>query len=249
MPRFSIALLCLASLPLATTASELSAGLGFVTSQKIYRDSAPTTTPIPVINYSSDTFFIEGATAGYYLYKQDQLAAAAMIQADLSAFDPTKASTAALKKLDKRKAGAVAGLQLSYALSPSDNLIASVARDVSGRHKAWIPELGWQHFFGFSDQTTQYFSHVALKFNPAKYNDYYYGVSQAEQRRSGIASYTPGGKAELSASLGVNHAITPKVSLTAIASVRNIGKGLADSPLVQRSTALSGLLGLSYKFD
>lgn len=249
MTRISTALLCIAALPLTAMAGDFSAGLGVVTSQKIFRDDARSTTPIPFINYRSNTFFIQGITAGYNFYKQDGLTAAAIIKGDMNAFDPDKATTSALKKLDERKAGALAGVQVSYILRPGDIISASLLGDVSGRHKAWIPELGWQHFFGFSDRTTQYFSNVDLKFNPAKYSNYYYGVSQAESLRSGLAAYAPGGKVELSASLGVNHAITPKVSLTAIAGVRNIGSGLGDSPLVQRSTALSGVLGVSYKFD
>ncbi|MHA3790588.1 MipA/OmpV family protein [Rhizorhabdus wittichii] len=83
----------------------------------------------------------------------------------------------------------------------------------------------------------------------SKYNDRYFGISEAEAMRSGLPTFHMGsGFKDVVFSLNANYRLSPRWNLTAGASaIRLVGDAL-DSPLVQKKLNGTGLVTLSYTF-
>ncbi len=77
----------------------------------------------------------------------------------------------------------------------------------------------------------------------------HFGVTASQSVNSGYAVYTPkAGLQDVRASIGVMYAIAPRVMLsTALTSTTLVGDA-KDSPLVRKTTGLSGQLGVAYGF-
>lgn len=244
--------LCLFSVafaPVCVLAADFSAGVATAISQTVYKQHKTYVTPFPSLNYRGDRFFIEGKTAGVHIVKADQWTVSALIDVDFSQFDPDDSKNASFRQLDERKIGLLGGVKINYALSRNDVFSLSFLADISDHHQSVIPVLSWRHSYAFSDRTTRYFSFAEARFNSHKYNQYYYGVSRNESARSGVASYSPGAKAELSLGVGLSHSLTPTISVTALLGGRWIGNNLTDSPIIKRSIAANGFVGVSYRFE
>jgi MipA family protein len=223
-------------------------GVGVAGGPTVYKNKKNETIPFPLIVYRNERFFIEGKTAGVNLFKQDEFFFSAIVEADLNKYDPKDAKTTAFRQLDERKQGLLLGAQVTYRPNDNDTINFKVLGDAASNHKSVVPAVEWNHLFEISDYTMQYAAIVEARFTPSKYTNYYYGVSQAESLRTGIASYKASGKPELSFTLGVGYQATNTIKLYGSVGVRTIGTSLDDSPIVERTTVPNGFVGVAYKF-
>lgn len=77
----------------------------------------------------------------------------------------------------------------------------------------------------------------------------FYGVTAAQSARSGNARYKPtGGAQSLDFSAGGDYAVTENWVAVGTLGVTALMGDAADSPLVERKTALTGMFGAAYKF-
>jgi outer membrane protein len=251
MLRTPLVLTLFASLSVPALANEngWSLGIGLAAGQRTYRDQNTKVMPVPLVRYQGERFFVEGTALGMKLYETPQWGADLIAQVDFQSFDPDDAEQASFRALNERKPSALAGLRFNYNLSRQDSLGLSLLSDTGSQRRALIPTVSWKHGFAASGPQTQFFSSMELRYNPAKYNRYYYGISAEESARSGLSAYSPGSTPQLEVGLGINHRFDSGWSMTAIAGVKSISSKLKDSPMVERTEALGGVLGLSYRFN
>ncbi|MBL8509204.1 MAG: MipA/OmpV family protein [Chitinimonas sp.] len=251
MLRTTLIAALLAPFPLTTLAQTepWSVGIGVGGGQAIDHDQDNKPMPMPLLRYRGERAFVEGDTVGVSVFDTAKLSGALLLRSEMQEFNPADAKQLAFARLDKRRASPLAGMQLSYRPGQFDSLAFTVYGDISQHHRSVIPAIGWQHRFAASGPDTQYFSSAELRFHGKKYNRYYYGISAAESARSGLAAHAPAASEQFEYALGVNHRISPSWSLTAIASVRKIGRELDDSPMVARRRVASLLAGASYRLD
>jgi MipA family protein len=236
----------LSLLPLPALADVV--GLAVSGGPTLYKNQKNEVTPFPLIIYRDERFFVEGKTAGVNVMSMDDFYLSAVIEADLNKFKPKDAKTAAFRGLDERKSGLFAGAQITYRPSSYDTFNFKVLGDTGSNHKAVVPVTEWVHLFEMSDRTTQYATTVEVRFNPSKYNNYFYGVSNAESLRTGVKTFKADGKPEVNVSFGVGHMVTDMVKVFASVGVRSVGSSIKDSPIVERSTVAVGIVGVGYQF-
>lgn len=240
--------LLLALLPFAAQADDVSLGVAVAGGQSVYRDYKADPIVLPLVQYQGKVLFVDGTSAGARVLQDGRLSVSLLAELDLNEFDPASARRTEFKLLDKRKMGLLAGVKAEYLYGAQDKLSAELLTDASGHHDATVLGLGWKHAFAASSSSTQYFSYSRLRLNPAAYNDYYYGVSQQESARSGVAAYQAKAAIQLDAGVGMVHVLNQNVALTTLLGVRHIGGNIHDSPLVENATALNGVVGVSYRF-
>jgi outer membrane protein len=125
-------------------------------------------------------------------------------------------------------------------------LAAEVLTDASGHSNGQQAKLSFGTRFHAGD--LEYGPHLSLQWQSDRYVDYYYGVNDSESTAS-RAAYT--GRATLNASVGLqlNYHLSRQQSLGAEIGVEHYGKGITDSPLVNKSTTPILRLGYTYFFN
>jgi outer membrane protein len=81
-----------------------------------------------------------------------------------------------------------------------------------------------------------------------KYNDRYFSITAAESLASGLPQFTAGsGFKDVSALLTASYRLTDRVTLSASGGVTSLIGNVQDSPFVQKKTAPSGIVTLTYR--
>lgn len=89
---------------------------------------------------------------------------------------------------------------------------------------------------------------VGVLFTSEKFNDYYYGVSHAESKRSGLDAYSADAGVSPYFRLIGDYRISEKFSVYAEGTVRSLSKEIKDSPMVDGNIAYGFGAGVSYHF-
>ena len=117
--------------------------------------------------------------------------------------------------------------------------------DALGKSKGVEARFGAEH--DFRVDSFVFTPHVAAEFVDNKYVDYYYGVTAAEATAN-RAAYEGKSTVNLEAGLRAAFMIDPKNSVFVDGNAKALGKGITDSPLVDRKTTSSFAAGYIYRF-
>ena len=225
--------------------AELSVGVNVMAVKSAYDlEDSTDIKVLPGVFYDNNRIYARGAQAGAYIINDGTNQLAAYAQLDGSEFDPDDA-TGALQGLDKRKASAAAGL--SYLRrTPVGGFRLQVATDVldkSGGNTARLTYLAKIT----KDKLTVYPS-VGFEYSDADYNQYYYGVSDTESVKTGIAAYTANSSLNPYINVSANYDFNERFAGFANQSVSYLANEQYDSPMVDSRTEATTTLGLLYKF-
>jgi outer membrane protein len=81
-----------------------------------------------------------------------------------------------------------------------------------------------------------------------KYNDGYFSITQGESLATGLPQYTAGaGFKDVSGLLTASYRLTDRITLSATGGVTSLIGDAKDSPFVEKKTAPSGILTLTYR--
>ena len=225
--------------------AELSVGVNVMAVKSAYDlEDSTDIKVLPGVFYDNNRIYARGAQAGAYIINDGTNQLAAYAQLDGSEFDPDDA-TGALQGLDERKASAAAGL--SYLRrTPVGGFRLQVATDVldkSGGNTARLTYLAKIT----KDKLTVYPS-VGFEYSDADYNQYYYGVSDTESVKTGIAAYTANSSLNPYINVSANYDFNERFAGFANQSVSYLANEQYDSPMVDSRTEATTTLGLLYKF-
>lgn len=224
--------------------AELSVGANVLISKTAYDTDSTDVRVLPGIFYDNNKVYARGAQAGVYLLNDGSNQLSAYTELTGNEFDPDDAN-GDLSKLDKRKWSAAAGLTY-LRRTPVGGFRAQLATDVLGRNDGNLGRLTYLAKVS-KDKLTVYPS-VGMEWHDSSYNEYYYGVSEEESARSGVAAYQPSQSFSPYVSVSANYDINDKWAGFASQSLHYLPNDLYDSPMVDSRLEANTAIGLLYKF-
>lgn len=247
------ALLALLALAVSAHANEeesdshLSLGIGAGYNSGIYKDyDSSRWGAVPLLHYEDQHFYLDGGSAGVKLYNSENQALTLGAGFSGNEFKPNRSRDTRLQQLDKRKSGVSANL--GYSLDTDyGSLQTGITQDISGKSKG--TQMDAQ--YGYTWEVSPQFAitpAVGATYASKKYNQYYYGVSAQEAARSGLPAYNAKGGINPDIDLSAQYQISPHISTFAGARAEQLSGAVKDSPMTDKKTEYSGMVGATYNF-
>lgn len=222
-----------------SSSPKVGIGLNYSIMYQEYKGGRTETSVLPTLFYDNDQLYVEGDEAGLYLKKDSKNELRLNVYYDDKELSPS----GAISQLDKRKWSVMAGASYMR-ITPVGGFKIQLGHDVLGRSKGNMIKLGY--LTEFDPGQWSIYPEVGLQWNDAKYNRYYYGVSQAESQRSGLATYTPKQSVQPYLSLNVNYTINKNWSVFAGVDAHYLANTQYDSPMVTRRVNIEPSVGFLF---
>ncbi len=224
-------------------ATPWAVGLGVATSQRPYAGDSNKTIPFPFVSYENGWFRIAGIGADLKLGAAGPFTFA--LRAKYALADGYKSGDAPiLNGMQDRKGSLWLGPAVQWN-SDVAKLSFEVLGDTLGKSKGIEARFGAEH--DFHAGSFMFTPHAAAEFVDRKYVDYYYGVTAAEAAADRPA-YAGRSTVNLEAGLRTAFVVDKANSVFVDAGVKALGKGITDSPLVDRKTTASFAAGYIHRF-
>lgn len=249
MNKFKLVALAVAaatSVGMAQAESKLTLGAGIGIVENPYKQYDNDLYPIPVINYKGDNFWLRGLAGGYYLWNDQSDKLSIMATYSPLHFKPGDSDNSQLRQLDRRKSTGMAGLSYIHATEQYGFLRTSLLADVLDNSNGIVWNLAWLYRYTNGGLTVT--PGIGVEWNSDNQNDYYYGVSGAESRRSGLNSYDSDSGWNPYLELTASYRFLSDWSVYGSARYTRLSDEIKDSPMVDKSW--SGLIstGITYSF-
>ncbi|WP_058909773.1 MipA/OmpV family protein [Entomohabitans teleogrylli] len=221
----------------------LGAGAAFV--EHPYKEYKHDVYPVPVIGYEGESFWFRGLGAGYYLWNDtsDKLSITAFYSPTY--FKPKDSDNRQLRQLDRRKSTMMAGLTYTHD-TPYGYLRTTLVGDTLDNSNGIIWDIGW--LYRYTNARWTVIPGIGVEWNSENQNEYYYGVSGNESRRSGLHSYDPDSGWNPWLALTVNFRLTDDWSVYGIGRYTRLSDEIKDSPMVNKSWSALFSTGITYSF-
>lgn len=249
MNKFKLVALAVAaatSVGIAQAESKFTLGAGIGIVENPYKQYDNDLYPVPVINYEGDNFWFRGLAGGYYLWNDQSDKLSIMAAYSPLHFKPRDSDDIQLRQLDRRKSTAMAGLSYTHATEQYGFLRTALLADVLDNSNGFVWDLAWLYRYTNGGLTLT--PGIGVEWNSDNQNDYYYGVSGAESRRSGLNSYDSDSGWNPYLELTANYRFLGDWSVYGSARYTRLSDEIKDSPMVDKSW--SGLIstGVTYSF-
>ena len=226
-------------------ADELTIGMGGMVSIRPYKSYKTLWTPFPIVYYEGKYAYVRGFTAGVKLINLGFLEISAFAEYDYSSFDPNYTSDNQLRKLSNRRDSASAGMGAQL-ITPFGMLHASGARDILGHSNGFTGIIGYMNSIEFGP--LELIPATGVLWSDSNYNNYYYGVNDDESRKSGLNSYNAGGGVSPYVKLTINYSLSSSWEILCGGELEFLNNTTKNSPMVNKTSIYSLMLGLSYTF-
>lgn len=229
----------------ANAENTFSVGAGVGVVETPYKQYDSDVMPIPVITYEGDDFWFRGIGGGYYLWNDDADKLSITAYYSPWQFKPKDSDNNQLRHLDRRKATMMAGLSYVHN-TPYGFLRTLLAGDVLDNSNGITWDTAWLYAYRNGGLTVT--PGIGVEWSSDNQNEYYYGVSTSEARRSGLNSYDPDSSWNPYLELSVSYRLTDSWSVYGTGRYTHLSDEIKDSPMVDKSWA--GLLsaGVTYRF-
>lgn len=226
-------------------ADEFSIGAGAVFNESPYKGYNENVSAVPLMHYEGEHFYVRQATGGWIAWKD------AKNELSLTAswmplhFDPDDNDDSAMKQLDERKASAMLG-GAYYRHESWGSLKLAIAADAMDESGGVMGEISYFRPFRMARLTLT--PSVGVFYYDESFNDYYYGVSQKESRRSGLEQYNAGETVTPYVGVAAKYPLTQNLSLNASAVYTVLPDDVKNSPMIDRDDSFALMTGLSWTF-
>lgn len=221
----------------------VGAGVGII--EDAYKSYDNDVWPVPVIGYEGDSVWFKGLGGGYYLWndKSDKLSVMAYYSPQY--FRPKDSDNRQLRQLDHRRSTVMAGLSYTHN-TPYGFLRTSLAGDVLDNSNGIIWDTAW--LYRYDNGSWVVTPGIGVTWNSENQNRYYYGVSHAESRHSGLKHYNPDSSWNPYLELAISYRLTSDWTLFGAGRYTHLSDEQKDSPMVGKSW--TGILstGVTYSF-
>ncbi|TKI08355.1 MipA/OmpV family protein [Martelella alba] len=226
-------------------ASDWSLGASAFRSTSPYKGGDERIKPFPVINYDGDSLYIRGLSAGYYLWKDQQNQLSLTVSYLPWGFKPDDDDYGYMKKLDERRSTAMAGI--SYRYSAEWGIVrGQYLGDILNNSNGFAADLAYLYPFHFQRLTL--LPGVGAGWASGKQNDYYFGVSSHEARRSGLEQYQADDGWSPYLEVTALYAVTDNWQAMLMARYTRLSDEVKDSPMVDASSTTLIGAGITYRF-
>lgn len=246
-------LLCTVALstPLLATAQDQEAApgvqagitIGATTGAYAHYDDKPLV--VPALAWQGKRFFASPGSLGMHLYKADGLRVSAVVTPYTLRFKTDDVNDAQLRRLHSRQMSAMAGVNAEYK-ADWGIVGASVQREVSGHDGGMESNLHYSYPIQAGRFT--WVPRVGVVHSSARLLDYYYGISNEEALRSGLAAYRPGSATSPSLQIAVSTPLGNKWRATGVVANQWFGDAVKDSPMTRDGSQTSAFISLMRAF-
>ncbi len=248
MTKFKVLALGVLTAITATSAladNNFSVGAGVGVLETPYKDYDRDVVPVPVITYEGDDFWFRGLGGGYYLWNDESDKLSITAYYSPFEFKPKDSDNWQLRRLDKRKATLMAGL--SYVHNTEYGFLrTSLAGDTLDNSNGISWDLAWLYRYTNGGLTLT--PGIGLEWSSENMNEYYYGVSGKESRRSGLDRYDPDSDWSPYLELSASYKLTDAWSVYGVGRYTHLSSEVKDSPMVDKSWAGALSAGVTYSF-
>lgn len=226
-------------------ANPLTLGASVIYSQNPYKGGEERYYPFPVISYEGDSFYVRGIQAGYYLWKDNENQLALSILGSPQNFNTDDTDNKQLKQLDNRHMTMMAGV--TYRHNAEWGSVRTVlAGDVLDNSNGFLWDLTYLYRFQFGKFSLT--PGIGALWSSDNQNDYYYGVSKSESRRSGLSSYQADSSWNPYLELTATYSLNQNWTASAYGRYARLSDEIQDSPMVDRKSETTVWTGISYTF-
>ncbi|OOE70531.1 MipA/OmpV family protein [Salinivibrio sp. IB282] len=226
--------------------TRVSAGVIGAFSPQVYKDTDTDPLVVPTVNVETDHFYFRGLTAGARLAPKGSTHNLVLSATyDPRRFDPADTDDPQLSQLDKRDTSIVAALAYQYH-SPIGRFQVLAGEGVTHDRDGVYGEASWKYAFNHPRWGVS--PEVGYAYNSHELNRHLYGISDSEAARSGLSAYEPGSAGHYFVGASGYFMLTERIQLLGGVRYTNLDDEIANSPMVDQSTAASGYLGVNYIF-
>lgn len=220
-------------------------GLGVTEVVSPYRSYNNKIFPLPMVSYSGKSFFIEGWTLGYHLFKTEKSSFSIVVSPWGEDFTHTDTKDPHLRHLSDRSFSGVGGIAWRYN-SDWGTLKASARKEFTGHGGGSLFDISYS--YTLTEGAFRITPELGVGYSSSALNNYYYGISAAEAARSGLSVYHPRGGALPYLGVVANYQLSSSWTMFGGVRYTALPSTVKDSPMVDSSHAQSYFIGMSYKF-
>lgn len=220
---------------------ELSVGLNFSFDFQSYKGKQMETSVLPTAFYDGEVFYAEGDQAGLNLYRDTKNKFRLYAYYDGTMYHPS----GYLSQLDERKWSVLVGTSYMYT-SDYGAFKLSAAQDILSRSRGAIANVSYLAAWETGPWTL--YPELGLQWNSAKYNQYYFGVSADESKRSGIERYQLGSSVYPYASLAVDYELNKHWNIYTTYKLSYLADNQYQSPMSKKHVEFEPGFGVNYTF-
>ena len=241
----ALGVLIATSVSTASAANQWSVGAGVGVINSPYKQYDRDLYPVPVVTYEGDKFWFRGLGGGYYLWNDQTDKLSVMAYYSPLHFKPGDSDSHALRQLDKRRSTAMAGL--SYVHNTQYGFLrTALAADVLDNSNGFVGDVAW--LYRYSNGGLTLTPGIGVEYSSENQNDYYYGVSGDESRRSGLKRYDADDSWNPYLELTASYKFASDWNVYAATRYTRLGDEIKDSPMVDKSWTGLFSTGVTYSF-
>jgi outer membrane protein len=221
--------------------SQWGLGIGVGSESRPYRGTSSKTSVLPLVFYENRWIHFFGSTLDFKLGSIDQFSFTLRAKYSLGdGYKPGDSTT--LHGMDERKGALWYGASAKW-----ENPYADLSLELltAGSTKGSTVKLGIEH--GFEMGSFKLTPHLSTTWMDSKNVDYYYGVKPSEAI-AGRPTYLGKSTSNLEFGVRADYALTRNQLIILDVGDLQRGTGIKDSPLVDKSSAMSVKVGYLYKF-
>ena len=226
-------------------ADGITVGFGAGWTDSPYKGTGSVYTPVPSIKYDNGLFYLDTFSAGVHLYNQDNQTISAGLSYLPLRFKRSDSDDHQMKQLNKRNSTMLANV--NYKLTTQYGIFTTrFSADVLNESNSMIVDANYS--YAFSSEKWRIVPAAGINWVNDKHNDYYYGISNSESARSGLAAHHAKNSLTPYVSLMGHYAITPHIGAYTGLTVHQLTGDAKNSPMVAHSTVSTVFTGLNYTF-
>lgn len=225
--------------------SKNSIGLAAAYQQNIYAGVDNDVKPFPLLNLTFGDFFIKGMTVGYNTYTTDMMQVSVIGRPNFQGYNSDDSTE--LNGMSSKGTSVNVGGQVAFKMQPFVTTVSAL-HDVSGNTAGNTVGLKVAAGVPLMDKRLVLIPSVTFTYQDANIVDYYYGVDHSEATDTRSA-YSPSHTVNTTVGLLTRFQVSEHWLATAAYMLTKYGEEISDSPIVDRSTSSTVLLGMSYLFS
>lgn len=227
-----------------------SIGVAGIYSMTANKNTKNTHLIIPIIGYRGDRLTFNTLSIAYKFVKLPQFSLEGQAYLYPEKFDPKDTTDPKLKTLDKRKYSLLGGLKATYNISRLQNISLALSRGFIGAKNGYVTT--GQYLFTlpiFTNNSVIFITPgIGLAWQNKTLLKYYYGINNAEAKKSTLNAYNPSAAFSPMASLSFTYIYQKHWSGFASVSTTRLANSIYNSPMVGKRFITTGIVVLSYLF-